>query len=179
LARLLLGLYALVLAASLARPGPQWGLSRLQRGLCLLLVCLASCLHQFVFRIYYVTSHSMVPTLNVRDVVLVWLPSRTPKVGDIVVFGQPALVKRYIANAGESVELLGGEIFIQNQAHPELPKGGGDWGPHLVKTGHFFALGDNRNNSDDSRSRGDFPCDALIGKAIFRLWPPQAWGRLR
>ena len=171
-------IYALLLGLSLLRPTRWMGLKRTQRLSIMILVSLAGLLHQFVFRLYYVTSSSMLPTLGVHDIVLVWLPSGAPLAGQIVVFDQPAKVKRYIAGPGQTVELLGDEVFVDQMLRTDLPTGGGDWGPHQVQPGHFFVLGDNRNNSDDSRISGDIPEKLRVGRAIFRLWPLSSWGRL-
>ena len=48
----------------------------------------------------------------------------------------------------------------------------GDWGPETVKKGHIVVMGDNRNNSKDSRFIGQIPIERLIGRAEVIIFPP-------
>lgn len=67
-------------------------------------------------------------------------------------------------------------LYINGELVPEnyLPKGlrFADFGPVEVPEGHYLMLGDNRNNSDDSRVWGFLPEDLIIGKAVVIYWPP-------
>lgn len=109
-----------------------------------------------------------------------------PQRGDIVVFRDPMnpsvdLIKRVIGLPGEKVEIVGGKVFINDQLLQEPYVQGqwfGDRPAAVVPEGHYFVLGDNRDNSKDSRSPqiGYVPEDLIIGKAIVTLWPRDRFG---
>jgi len=48
-----------------------------------------------------------------------------------------------------------------------------DWGPEVIQPGYYFVMGDNRNNSSDSRTWGSVPKKYIVGKVKFRWWPIQ------
>lgn len=153
-------------------------------------VLLAVVIRLFIIQPFYIPSGSMQPTLQVGDRIIVskftyrfWPPQR----GDVVVFKYPLdpsrdFVKRLIAFGGETVALKDSKLYINNQQVLEnyLPAGlyFNDFGPVRVPPGHYLALGDNRNNSDDSRVWGPLPKEYMIGKAILIYWPPQRIGLL-
>ncbi len=109
-----------------------------------------------------------------------------PQRGDIVVFRDPTnpsvdLIKRIIALPGEKVEIAGGKVYINDRLLEEPYVQGqwfGDRPAAIVPEGHYFVLGDNRDNSKDSRSPqiGYVPEDLIIGKAIITLWPRERFG---
>ena len=148
-------------------------------------VLLAVVIRIFIIQPFFIPSGSMEPTLQVGDRIIVskfnyhfWSPQR----GDIIVFKYPLdptrdFVKRLIAFGGETVTLKNSMLYINNQQVPEeyLPAGlyFNDFGPIIVPPGHYLALGDNRNNSDDSRVWGPLPQKYVVGKAILVYWPPQ------
>lgn len=109
--------------------------------------------------------------------------------GDIIVFWYPnepdkSYVKRIIGLPGEKVEIRHGRIYIDGQelnedyldtehnkmlsTHPQV-----EVTPH-----HYFVMGDNRDNSSDSRYWGLVPEKYIYGKAFFRYWKPQNIGFL-
>ena len=109
--------------------------------------------------------------------------------GDIVVFWFPndpdkSYVKRVIGLPGETVELRNGKVFINNielnedyldtEHNQSLPS----WPPKKVEDHHYFVMGDNRDNSSDSRYWGLVPEKYIYGKAFFRYWKPQSVGFL-
>jgi signal peptidase I len=101
-----------------------------------------------------------------------------PQRGDIVVVsrpdGQPALIKRVMALAGEVVEVHGGHTFIGGQAVEEpwvTHFGGPDYGPALVPVDRVFILGDNRAASRDSRAIGPVPVGSIRGRVWLIYWP--------
>ncbi|MGE5225216.1 MAG: signal peptidase I [Omnitrophica WOR_2 bacterium] len=136
-----------------------------------------------------VESISMQPTLFAGNFVLVnKLAYRlgSPSRGDIIVFRYPPdpsqvpYIKRVIGLPGDHVHIEGGKVYINGEllAEPYLTvqtNRGGDW---TVPDKSLFVMGDNRNNSSDSRSWGMVPLGNVIGKAEFIYWPPQKWGML-
>ncbi len=109
--------------------------------------------------------------------------------GDIVVFWFPndpdkSYVKRVIGLPGETVELRNGKVFINNielnedyldfEHNQTLPT----WAPKRVEDHHYFVMGDNRDNSSDSRYWGLVPEKYIYGKAFFRYWKPRDVGFL-
>ncbi len=109
--------------------------------------------------------------------------------GDIVVFWFPndpdkSYVKRVIGLPGETVELRNGKVYINGvelnedyidvEHNQSLPS----WPAKKVEEHHYFVMGDNRDNSSDSRYWGLVPEKYIYGKAFFRYWKPQDVGFL-
>src|SRR4051794_38225279 len=109
--------------------------------------------------------------------------------GDIVVFWFPndpdkSYVKRVIGLPGETVELRNGKVYINGvelneeyidvEHNQSLPS----WPPRKVEEHHYFVMGDNRDNSSDSRYWGLVPEKYIYGKAFFRYWKPSEIGFL-
>lgn len=151
-------------------------------------VLLAVVIRLFILEPFYIPSGSMEPTLKENDRIIVSKLNyhfQEPRRGDIVVFKYPmdpkrSFVKRLIAVGGETVAIRNSRLYINGQPVPEeyLPPGlriNSDYGPVEVPKGSYFMLGDNRNNSDDSRVWGFLPENLIIGKALIIYWPP---GRL-
>lgn len=107
--------------------------------------------------------------------------------GDIVVFWFPndpdkSFVKRVIGLPGEIVEIRAGKVLIDNKELNEeyltdefnqtLPS----FEAQRVDSHHYFVLGDNRDNSSDSRYWGLVPAKYIYGKAFFRYWKPENLG---
>lgn len=135
-----------------------------------------------------VDGYSMRPTLEDGEFVLV---SKMSYVwgevtrGDIVVFHFPLnpeeeLIKRVIGLPGDRVMVENGQVYVNGQAISEpyiaqSPLYSGEW---LVEENHLFVLGDNRNNSNDSKDWGQLPMENLVGKAVLIYWPPPMWNLL-
>lgn len=109
---------------------------------------------------------------------------RQPERGDIIVFKSPTdgrdFIKRCVAVAGDTVELRRKTLYINGEPQHETftqhtdrtmhsrAQGPRDsMGPIVVPGGHIFMLGDNRDNSHDSRFWGALPIDHVRGKAMF------------
>ena len=150
---------------------------------------------KFTMQGYRVQYSCMLPNIEDGDWIMVNKVSYSfsdPKRGDIIVFepregvsSQYPFIKRIIARPGETVEIKNGQVFINNTPinepyiFPEPPRSNKDFGPQTMGDGQYFVLGDNRNNSNDSRSWGPICRDDIIGKAEFVYWPPGKWGPIK
>ena len=105
--------------------------------------------------------------------------------GDIIVFHFPVnpaedLVKRVIGLPGDHVLVQNNQVFVNGQLLNEpyiaqSPLYSGEW---TIADGNLFVLGDNRNNSNDSKDWGLLPQEKVVGKAILIYWPPPLWNVL-
>ncbi len=140
----------------------------------------------FGFQVARVDGLSMAPTLEDHDRLIVnklVYELGDPRPGDIVMLYYPVnpekmFVKRVIAKEGDSVRLINGHVYINDlPLHddyvPEEFRSHDDWGPTIVQQGYYFVMGDNRNNSSDSRSWGPVPKKYIVGKVKVRWWPIQ------
>ncbi|MDX2161054.1 MAG: signal peptidase I [bacterium] len=109
-----------------------------------------------------------------------------PQRGDVVVFDPPGdddnprdnplLIKRLIGLPGETVELREGALFIDGRAYSEpytnepcQTRCDGSWS---LGANEYFFMGDNRNNSRDSRVFGVVSRDRIMGEVVLRYFPP-------
>ena len=159
-------------------------------------VVLALVIRNYVFTLVKVQGQSMEPTLHNADRLYVNRFLYTPKKGDVIIFVPESdpnrpYVKRVIATAGDSVyiDFKTGNVFVNGQLLDEpyikekTRNNGsyimslmqqGNYGPDapiVIQEGHIFVMGDNRNNSKDSRELGQVPLDEVLGGAVFRFWP--------
>ncbi len=158
-----------------------------------------------LYRTYQIPSSSMEPTLLVGDHVLVrmWrfgIPN--PQRGDIVVFEPPDdpgihRINRVVGLPGDRIEIVDKQLRLNGQTvvepyvehrgslgfPPRLPQRD-DFGPYVVPADHFFMMGDNRDNSYDSRFYGVVPRKLLRGGSIqvYGSWDPERqsprWDRI-
>ena len=145
----------------------------------------------FVGRSLYVIGGSMLPTLEEGDRLIISRLFYTPERGDIVVlqknsFSDTSIVKRVIATEGETVDIdfEAGIVYVDGVAldepytnEPTISQQNFDE-PVTVPEGCVFVLGDNRNESSDSRHEGIGMVDTrcVIGKVLFILIPAQESG---
>jgi signal peptidase I len=138
----------------------------------------------FGFQVARVEGHSMAPTLEDHDRLIVnKLAYRVgePQVGDIVMLYYPrdpdkAFVKRLMAAEGDRVQVVSGRVFRNDLPMDDTfvlseYRSYDDWGPQVVPEGHYFVMGDHRNGSSDSRSWGFVPKKYVIGRVQLRWWP--------
>lgn len=152
---------------------------------------LALLIQQFVIKPFAIPSPSMEPTLVEGDRVLVnrlVYHLRSPERGDIVVFHPPGrpgsdpFIKRVVAVAGDTVAVHDGVLWVNGVAqeepfikeHPILD----DHPETTIEPGYVWAMGDNRNNSGDSRVFGPVSLEAIMGRAFAVYWPLRHLGGL-
>lgn len=126
------------------------------------------------------------------------LPIQSIQRGDIIVFKFPEeperdFIKRIIGLPGETLELKGRTMYVNGkplsepyvqfieEGNPGAPAEDGSdgdvrrrYGPVTVPPNHYFAMGDNRDNSQDSRYWGFLPRDYIKGQAMFIYWSYEA-----
>ncbi len=168
-------------------------------------IALALFIRAFIVEPFKIPSGSMKETLLVGDQIFVnkfifgirlpftnqiLIPISKPERFDIVVFKYPPdpkvnFIKRVIGLPGETLQIKGRTIYINGKA---LEDPFGDWKktpsgktnkitePVVVPKGEYFVMGDNRNNSHDSRFWGTVPFSALRGEAFMIYW---SWNKGR
>ncbi len=136
-----------------------------------------------VAQAFQVEQYSMEPTLLPHDRVLVnkfLYRFRPPQRGDVIVLRYPLnqqrnYIKRIIGLSGETLQLKEGKLYINARLMREpylneAPQG--NYGPFTVPADSVFVMGDNRNNSEDSRAFGPLKKELIVGQALFIYWPP-------
>ena len=183
-------------------------------------VLVALAIRAFVVQAFVIPSGSMLPTLQIGDYLLVnkfvylFHPIRR---GDIIVFKFPQdetrdFIKRVVGLPGETLKIRDRQVFIDGKPldepyavysePPQLPVSTPyRLGPMVIPSGHLFVMGDNRDNSLDSRSWGlleeskvvgeasiiyfsirsaDIPSDAILPGMLYAMVHPSLmrWGRI-
>ena len=165
-------------------------------------VALAMLIEAFFLQAFSIPSNSMMPTLESGDRVMVYkLGYRLHDVGrgDVIVFHMPDetsqsqdLIKRVIAVGGDTFEISGGRVSINDAQIDEpylalrdstFPKAPitGCVDPAVpdrcvVPEGRLLVLGDNREFSRDGRFFGTIDEDTVVGRAFMKYWPPNSFG---
>ena len=152
-------------------------------------------LFTFMARIIVVSGPSMENTLIEGDLILVWSLGYTPKQGDVVVLTQESyqedsIVKRVIAVEGQQVDIDydSGTVYVDGVSLKEdytkeqmlLPSYGEGINHVTVPEGCIFVMGDNRNESADSRlpAIGIVDTRCVIGRGLTVIFPFNHWKRL-
>ncbi len=151
----------------------------------LVALVLALIIRQFAFQTSEVLSGSMIPTLLVKDRVivnkLVYRYYGKMERGDVVLFKstippQRDFIKRLIGLPGETIRVRGGIVLIDGKAIDQskwnIIWDNSNFGPFKIPDNSYFFLGDNRPDSYDSRFWGAVPRANIIGKADLLIWPP-------
>lgn len=153
-------------------------------------LAIAFLVREYVFTIVRVDGPSMQPTLEDSDILFVNRFFYEPKNGDIIIFhpitnSEVAYVKRVIAVEGQEVNIdpREGTVYVDGvelkEDYIKAPlKSAGKQNkyPMVVPADHVFVLGDNRNNSTDSRDLGPVSHESIMGKVIFRILPFDEFG---
>lgn len=153
-------------------------------------------LKNYVLTLVKVQGESMEPTLQSSDRLYVNRVMYKPEKGDIIIFNPASdpkkpYVKRVIATEGDTlfIDFITGDVYVNDEIIDEpyileTTRRYGSYIMKLVEQGKYsrenpiviekdkiFVMGDNRNNSKDSREIGQVPLDEIIGHACFRFWP--------
>ena len=148
---------------------------------------------QAIIPSFVVISPSMEPGLQVNQRLLVnkvVYNFHEPERGDIITFYPNGdreavpFIKRIIGLPGESVEIKQGIVYIHKEngdiltlEEPYIEKAPShSFEGATIPEDEYFVLGDNRNNSSDSRTGWTVNRKDIIGKAWLSIWPPQEWG---
>lgn len=140
------------------------------------LVLLAAALLSGALAVVSVASSSMRPTVCEGDRLLMWTVQAGSLAGrgDLVVLRAPdgaRLLKRLVAESGQSVEVVDGRLVVDGRPQAESfvdleSVDGTSFGPVTVGMGRVFVLGDDRENSIDSRDFGDVPRSRVVGLVL-------------
>jgi len=147
----------------------------------------------FVAQPYVIPSGSMIPTIEIGDMVLAekltYALAREPQQGDIVVFADPngvhdQLIKRVVATGGQTVDVRDGKVWVDDKVLDEPYTHGVESLPGTVQLpiklqqGEIWLMGDNRPESGDSRFFGPQSITTVKGRAFWRHWPLNRFGKL-
>ncbi len=175
----------------------------------LIALCLALFIRTFIVQAFKIPSESMLETLVIGDHLLVskfsygvkmpfidsyLIEGDDPEYGDVVVFKypkDPALdyIKRVVGKPGDVIEMRNKQFYRNGEAIKEAYVRNSDpqgvyptrdtFGPFTVPEGEYFMLGDNRDNSQDSRYWGTVKKSAMYGKAWRIYWSANGLDNIR
>ncbi len=163
-------------------------------------VLVALVVRSFLLQMFWIPSVSMAPTLEKGDRVIVLKIGgvSSPGRGDIIVFGRPPtlptgedhLIKRVIGLPGDRVAFQDGDVYINEEVLPEpyLPEGTETLqltepgclldAPCVIGPTQYWMMGDNRDESADSRRFGPIEQGTIVGRAFVTVWPLSRIGGL-
>lgn len=124
----------------------------------------------FVNKLIYYDEYRWAPRVERGDIVVFWFPDDPSK----------SYIKRVVGLPGDTVELREGRVRIngaeleEKYLDPRFNASPKSQAPVYVRPNYYFVMGDNRDNSSDSRSWGLVPKKYIYGKALFRYWPLNA-----
>jgi signal peptidase I len=146
--------------------------------------------YQFLFQPHQVKGNSMYDNYYNGEYLLTDKISYRfdePQVGDVVVFKAPMnedydYIKRIVGEPGDRVMIKSGKVMVNGQTFDEsgyldmeVTTRPGQFAKEgvtvTVPSEQYFTMGDNRNNSSDSRDWGTVPIENIVGKAWVRYWP--------
>lgn len=146
-------------------------------------------LRWFVAQPFIVSGASMETTFHDNEYLIVdqlTYHFDEPERGDVIVFRYPKdhskfFIKRIIGIPGDTVIIDGSTVTIVNEEYPQGKTLTENYISSMVKGGNYtvelkedeyFVMGDNRDHSSDSRMWGALNRDEIVGRALFRLFPP-------
>ncbi|EHQ89927.1 signal peptidase I [Desulfosporosinus youngiae] len=149
-------------------------------------------LRTYVIEARKIPTGSMLPTIQLEDRVIVdkFFFKRFDHIspGDIIVFHPPPsahatddYIKRVVGLAGDTVEIKNNKTYVNGQPLYEpylFETTMNDFSMTVVPNDYVFVMGDNRNNSADSREWGFLPVENITGRTLFRYWPIDQIGAL-
>ncbi|MEW6439708.1 MAG: signal peptidase I [bacterium] len=165
----------------------------------LVALVLAFFIRSFIIQAFKIPSGSMIPTLLIGDHILVnkfifgpevplthfrVFSYKKPQRGDVVVFLEPVerkrdFIKRVIGLPGETLQVIQRKVYINGAPLDEsgyayfdsVPATSLDnFGPYEIPEDSYFMMGDNRENSSDSRVWGSVPFELIKGEAVLIYW---------
>jgi signal peptidase I len=156
----------------------------------LIAIIAATIIITFIFQTVSVDGSSMYPTLRNNDRLIIEKVTyyfRKPQPADIIVMKNPQntnerYIKRVIAVEGDKVAIYNNKVYINGNSKDEpyiFENSINDFNEITVPKNTVFVLGDNRNNSTDSRILGPIDLKLISGKAFIRLLPFNKSGRIR
>ena len=124
----------------------------------------------FVNKLIYYDEYSWAPKVDRGDIVVFWFPDDPSK----------SYIKRVVGLPGDTIEMRDGTVRVngsqidERYLDPRLNVSPKSQAPVYVRQNYYFVMGDNRDNSSDSRSWGLVPKKYVYGKAMLRYWPLSA-----
>jgi signal peptidase I len=150
---------------------------------------------RFTIQTYIVFGPSMQPNFEENQRIIVnklAYKFGEPHRGDVIVFDPPFTsasdyIKRVIGLPGESIEIKDGKTYVYTLDgsvlildEPYIAESSmHTYTKHTILENEYFVMGDNRNNSNDSRTGWLVPEENIVGKAWLIIWPPNTWGLAR